>query len=67
MKTEEGLKLVGVYVAALLAVWGAATVVSDVISDVAVFEPRVGVECVVVSRAFNTSVDCYRIAEDTGR
>jgi len=32
---------------------------SDSISEYEVINPKPGVECIVVSRSFNTSVDCW--------
>lgn len=34
--------------------------VADGVSDYKIIKPKEGVECVVVSRMFNTSVDCWR-------
>jgi len=49
-----------VTVIVVLCIWGAGKLVADNISDVKVINPKPGVECVVVSRMFNTSVDCWK-------
>ena len=40
-------------------IWGAGKLFADGVSDYKVIQPVNGVECVVVSRMFNTSVDCW--------
>ena len=35
--------------------------ISKSVSDYSVIEPESGVKCVVVSRMFNTSVDCWKV------
>ena len=53
------------YIVFLLAVtgcvWTVGSYFSDSISDHKVIAPDIGVRCVVVSRMFNTSVDCWKI------
>jgi hypothetical protein len=43
-----------------LCVWGAGKLFADSVSDHKIIKPKEGVECVVVSRMFNTSVDCWK-------
>lgn len=43
----------------ILIIWGVAKLFADTVSDYEVIKPKNGVECVVVSRMFNTSVDCW--------
>jgi len=45
----------------LLLTWGVGKLVSDSLSDYKVISPEEGVNCVVVSRMFNTSVDCWGV------
>ena len=33
---------------------------ADSVSDYKIIKPKEGIECVVVSRMFNTSVDCWK-------
>jgi hypothetical protein len=42
-----------------LAIWTVGKVFADTVSDYQVINPEPGVKCVVVSRMFNTSVDCW--------
>ncbi len=41
-------------------VWGLGKLAADSMSDMTIINPKPGVECVVVSRMFNTSVDCWK-------
>ena len=41
-------------------IWGMGKFFADGISDYEVISPRDNIECVVVSRMFNTSVDCWK-------
>ena len=41
-------------------IWGMVKLFADSVSDYEVINPKDGVECVVVSRMFNTSVDCWK-------
>ena len=43
--------------------WGAARFISDRSSSYETIKPNDNIECVVVSRMFNTSVDCWRVEE----
>lgn len=43
----------------ILIIWGGGKLFADTVSDYEVIKPKNGVECVVVSRMFNTSVDCW--------
>ncbi len=40
-------------------IWGMGKLFADSVSDYEVIAPKLNVECVVVSRMFNTSVDCW--------
>lgn len=42
-------------------IWGVGKLFADSVSDYEVIQPKDGVECIVVSRMFNTSVDCWKI------
>lgn len=67
MKTETKVKYTSYFFYALIVVgitaitWIMGVVFSDSISDHTVIKPVNGVECVVVSRMFNTSVDCWKV------
>lgn len=54
------LKVVGVYLVFILFIWGVATLFADKVSAYEIITPKPGIECVVVSRMFNTSVDCWQ-------
>ena len=41
--------------------WTIGTYFAETVSDHKVITPKPGVECVVVSRMFNTSVDCWKV------
>jgi hypothetical protein len=41
-------------------IWG-IKLFADSVSDYEVIAPKLDVECVVVSRMFNTSVDCWEV------
>jgi len=56
----ENLKYVAVYIGIVLVIWGVGTMFASSVSDYVVINPKDDVECVVVSRMFNTSVDCWR-------
>lgn len=66
MKKEYKEKIIGAAVwglcmmFVLIPIWGVGTFFADTISTHEVIKPRDGVECVVVSRMFNTSVDCWK-------
>lgn len=59
----QTIKLIGLYlgvfVGVILFVWGAAILFAEGVSDHKVVQPEPGIKCVVVSRMFNTSVDCW--------
>jgi hypothetical protein len=54
------LKYIAIYVAIVLMIWGAGVVFAKSVSDYEVINPKDGIQCVVVSRMFNTSVDCWK-------
>ena len=56
---KEAIVTIGVYLLAIGLVWGLGVMFSKSVSDYEVIQPKEGVECVVVSRMFNTSVDCW--------
>ena len=56
----EYIKYAAIYICVLLGVWGVGTVFADSVSDYNIITPKDGVQCVVVSRMFNTSVDCWK-------
>lgn len=55
----ENIKYVALYIVVILCIWGAGKFFADSVSDYEVIKPESGVKCVVVSRMFNTSVDCW--------
>jgi len=57
MKT---LIAVAIPIVLVLGIWGLGITVASYARDYEVIEPELGVKCVVVSRMFNTSVDCWR-------
>ena len=56
---KEYAKYVVLYGVLMLLIWGVGVVFAKTVSDYEVINPKPGVECVVVSRMFNTSVDCW--------
>lgn len=56
---KHTIKYLVVYAVFLLAIWGAGTFFAKSVSDYELISPKENVECVVVSRMFNTSVDCW--------
>ena len=56
----EWVKYIAILIPTLLVVWIVSKVVADTVSTHEVIEPEMGVKCVVVSRMFNTSVDCWK-------
>ncbi len=42
-------------------IWVMGKLFADSVSDYEVIAPKMNVECVVVSRMFNTSVDCWEV------
>lgn len=65
MKTEtkEKIHLASSYIGMILVVWSMTYFVGNTVSDYEIVKPRKNVECVVVSRMFNTSVSCYHVEE----
>lgn len=49
------------YACVILGVWLAGAIFAVAISDHEIIEPEKGVHCIIVSRAFNTSVACWKI------
>lgn len=58
-KIIEAGKYVAFLVVMYVCIWGAAKLFADSVSDYEIINPTKGIECVVVSRMFNTSVDCW--------
>ena len=56
----EFIKYLAIIVCVTVIIWIIATGFAKLASSYEVIEPRDNVECVVVSRMFNTSVDCWR-------
>jgi len=52
---------VAVYFVVIIGIWLLGTFFADTVSKHEVINPEDGVKCVVVSRMFNTSVDCWKI------
>lgn len=53
------IKAIGIYVVVIGSLWGLGTLFAKIASDYEIIQPKDGIECVVVSRMFNTSVDCW--------
>lgn len=56
----EAIKYTLFYATLLAAIWGGGVLFANTVSTHEVIEPEQGVKCVVVSRMFNTSVDCWK-------
>lgn len=56
---REKIQVVVLYVVMVFVIWGVGTLFAKSVSDYEVISPEPGVECVIVSRMFNTSVDCW--------
>lgn len=56
----DKIKIVGIYFAVIACIWIAGTTFARQVRDYEVIQPEIGVKCVVVSRMFNTSVDCWK-------
>lgn len=56
----ESIKYIAIYLVTILAIWVVGNQFANQVSDYEVIQPTEGVECVVVSRMFNTSVDCWK-------
>ena len=66
MKDKENVYIGYLLYAAIIGIvtlctWVAGSYFSDSISNYEVIAPDTRVRCVVVSRMFNTSVDCWKI------
>jgi len=48
-----------IYIVLLLTIWGLGTWFSNRVSTYEIIQPEANIKCVVVSRMFNTSVDCW--------
>lgn len=59
MKGLAGLLWLAGTIAATLIIWLVGSKFAGAISDYEVIQPEPGIKCVVVSRMFNTSVDCW--------
>lgn len=57
----DWIKYIAAMTAMMCIIWGIAYLFSSTIKDYEIIEPEDGVHCVVVSRMFNTSVDCYKL------
>lgn len=57
---QEYFKLTAIYLILMLAIWMAGTFFANNVKDYEVINPKPNVECVVVSRMFNTSVSCWK-------
>lgn len=55
-----GIGYVCMYAVMIAAIWGVAYFVSQKTEKVTIITPQENVKCVVVSRTFNTSVDCWK-------
>lgn len=56
----ENAKYIILYIVIVLAIWGIGTMFAKSVSDYEVITPEDNVKCVVVSRMFNTGVDCWK-------
>jgi len=56
----EKAKFVIFYVGILSVALAVGNTFSKAMEDVKVINPKPGVECAVVSRNFNTSIDCWK-------
>lgn len=57
---KDYLKYIAVYVGVFLLIGVGAYVVSEMTEEVTLIEPEPGVKCAIVSRTFNTSIDCWK-------
>jgi len=53
------ISYIAIYGLVIFCVWWGAKFFADSISDIEIVSPKDGIECAVVSRAFNTSIDCW--------
>jgi hypothetical protein len=58
--TKSVIVYIGLTVLVTVAIWWVGSFFAKSVSDYEVITPKQGVECVVVSRMFNTSVDCWK-------
>ncbi len=58
---KDFLPPIFIYFVLFIAVCGVVYLISDVVKKHEVINPAPGVQCVVVSRMYNTSVDCWKI------
>ena len=62
---SENIKNVALYIALMVlvtvSIWWVGSFFAKSVSDYEVISPKEGVQCVVVSRMFNTSVDCWKL------
>lgn len=56
----EFLKYIAVWLLVIAVIWSGGVFFADKVSDYEVITPAENVECVVVSRMFNTSVACWK-------
>jgi len=50
---------VPLYILLIIGIWYLGKLVADDMSDYKVINPVPGVECIAISRMFNTSTDCW--------
>jgi hypothetical protein len=63
MDIEDTKGVIGYIVITVLvtvSIWWVGSFFAKSVSDYEVITPKEGVQCVVVSRMFNTSVDCWK-------
>lgn len=58
---KETKIVIGIYIGLIILVGAVGFGFSKLVSDYEVIEPEPGIRCVVVSRMFNTSVDCWKV------
>lgn len=56
----EYIKYIALYVCIIIGIWFIGTKFAAGISDYKIIKPAPDIQCVVVSRMFNTSVSCLR-------
>jgi hypothetical protein len=65
--TIEEIKSYALYIVMMVAmtalIWWVGSFFAKGLSDYEVITPKPGIECVVVSRMFNTSVDCWKVEQ----
>lgn len=60
----NALKLIAIYVAGFMLMWGLSYIGSTAVKDYEIIEPEDGVHCIVVSRMMNTSVSCWKLDDE---